>query len=223
MPTRPDTIDIPRSRFRYTPSACPENVANQDLRDWLRREFDAVRRGMIDPEFQDDFVGVWDDWKFPLTRHRQGALSKPDFDETNLGLLFPQNDTSEVVLITDQVPHAWMQGTVMEPHVHYIQDEAAFPVFTLQWRIYANGGTVPAFATISTESAVFTYTSGTLVQILKFPSITPPAGATSALADFKLYRNDNVVTGDVLAKSFDIHYRRDSLGSRNEYTKAVTR
>ena len=41
----------------------------------------------------------------------------------------------------------------------------------------------------------------------------------SALLEFKLYRNDNVVTGDVLGKEFDIHYQKDSIGSISELIK----
>lgn len=35
--------------------------------------------------------------------------------------------------------------------------------------------------------------------------------------DFKLYRNDNVGTGDVLVKSFDVHIQVDRLGSIGEF------
>ena len=48
MPTRPDSTDPPRQSYRYAPTVCPENVADQALRDWLRREFDAVRRSLVD-------------------------------------------------------------------------------------------------------------------------------------------------------------------------------
>lgn len=45
----------------------------------------------------------WTDESFPATRQRQGATQKPDFDYTNMGLLFPQNDTDEIVYIIDQM------------------------------------------------------------------------------------------------------------------------
>jgi len=41
----------------------------------------------------------------------------------------------------------------------------------------------------------------------------------STIIDFKIYRDDNVVTGDVLLKEFDIHYQIDAHGSRQEYIK----
>lgn len=41
----------------------------------------------------------------------------------------------------------------------------------------------------------------------------------SSILDIKLYRDDNVVTGDVLVKEFDIHYLVDADGSRQEYIK----
>jgi hypothetical protein len=39
------------------------------------------------------------------------------------------------------------------------------------------------------------------------------------MLDIKLYRDDNVVTGDVLLKEFDIHYQIDGLGSVQEFVK----
>ena len=38
---------------------------------------------------------VWDDLRAPFTQTKRGALDKPDFDYTNVGLLFKQNDTAE--------------------------------------------------------------------------------------------------------------------------------
>jgi len=48
--------------------------------------------------------GLWDDLRFPATATRQGALAKPDFDYTNIGLLFPQNDPTEIIYMIDQLP-----------------------------------------------------------------------------------------------------------------------
>jgi hypothetical protein len=35
----------------------------------------------------------------------------------------------------------------------------------------------------------------------------------------KLYRDDNVVAGDVLTDQFDLHIQIDGFGSTGEYTK----
>jgi len=162
----------------------------------------------------------WDDLKFPATSGKQGALDKPDFDYTNLGLLFPQNDTAEKIYMIGQMPHAWKVGTNIKPHIHYAQDESDTPTFKLNYRITENGSAVGSFTTITSTTAIFTYTSGTIIQILPFPAIDMSAvDSVSAVLELILWRDDNDVTGDVLFKEFDLHYQIDSNGSDNEYTK----
>jgi hypothetical protein len=164
----------------------------------------------------------WDDWKFPFTRTRQGALNKPDFDYTNIGLLFPNGDASEIVYATEITSHKFRSGAGLSwhPHIHYIQDEAEIPTFKLDYRQYNLGEAVPSFTTIATTGeTIFTYVSGAIHQILVFPSI-PAATSLAAIFDWKLYRDDTDVTGDVLAKEFDIHVQFDApLGSGQEFLK----
>lgn len=174
----------------------------------------------------------WDDLRFPATLQKQGANTKPDFDYTNLGLLMPQNDATEVISLSDQFPHGLVTSLpedytgdmpTLGPHVHFIQTGEALPVFKLAYRIYDNGATVPDFTTISTadgSGAVFSYSSGSMLQILPFPRIPIAHSGLSAWFDAKLYREDNVVTGDVLLKGFDLHEPQDSAwGSLLEWDK----
>lgn len=162
----------------------------------------------------------WDDLKFPATTIRQGATTKPDFDSTDLGLLFPQNDDTEIAYAIGQFPHARANGTDISPHVHFIQTSALEPVFKLAYRWYENGATPPSFTIITVNSMAFSYTSGDMLQIAEFPDIDGSAIDTvSSIIDMKLYRDDNVITGDVLVKELDIHYQIDQPGSREEYAK----
>ena len=170
---------------------------------------------------------AWDDIRNPSTRTRQGSNNKPDFDYTNLGLLFPQNDETEIIYIADQMPHAWSgsdgRRTSLFPHVHYIQDESGEPVFELQYRFYGNGDTVPSFTTIDTSQGagpVFSYASGSMLQILRFPEIVVEGMGSSTWYDMLFYRQTgDGITGDVLVKGFDWHALFDALGSRGEYRK----
>lgn len=166
----------------------------------------------------------WDDFSVPLTRDKQGQSSKPDYDFTNLGLLFPQNDDAEIVYLTFQMSHSKKLGSDIKFHVHYIQDGTTQPTFKIDYKFYNNGSTVPAsWTTVSTadgSKGVFTYTSGDMLQIATFPAISAPTDENvSANLDLKFYRDDNDVTGDVLAKYIDFHYERDSFGSDEEFTK----
>lgn len=163
-----------------------------------------------------------EDFRVPFTRDKQGQTSLPDFDFTNLGLLFPKNDDSEIVYLINQFPHGWKIGTPIHPHIHYIQDEATIPTFKMDYKLYNNGDTVPAtWTTIATTgTGQFNYVSGSMLQILSFPDIDCSSiTGVSAFLDVKFYRDDNVVSGDVLVKEWDFHYLRDSVGSREEYKK----
>lgn len=164
---------------------------------------------------------VWDDLRAPASTIRQGASLKPDYDTTENGLLFPQNDATEIAYIVMQFPHNRKNGSDISPHIHFIQSSSDVPIFKIDYRWYKNGDTVPAiWTTLSTSGVVFTYTSGSILQISSFPDIDGSGIDTvSSILDIKLYRDDNVVTGDVLLKEFDVHYQIDQMGSRQEFIK----
>ena len=164
----------------------------------------------------------WTDTSFPATLAKQGANSKPDFDFTDLGLLFPQNDPTEKIYAIDQMLHSKELGTGLRLHVHFVQTSISLPTFKADYRFYNNGSTIPSYTTMSTDEGagtVFTYPgSGSIIQILRFPEIPAPVDEIiSANLDVIFYRDDNVVTGDVLVKYVDFHYRENRAGSPNEY------
>jgi hypothetical protein len=166
---------------------------------------------------------MWDDMRFAATHQRQGVTTKPDFDFTNIGLLFPQNDATEISYMLGQMPHTWKEESSIYPHVHYVQSVEARPTFKLDYRIYQVGGDIPAgFTTIVLDQAISLPWSGNdFHQIAHSSSPISMSGFTlSCMIDMKLYRDDNVVTGDVLVKEFDIHYEIDTLGSELEFIKA---
>lgn len=157
-----------------------------------------------------------------LTRSLLGINGKPDFDFTNLGLLFPQNDTAEKIYIIDQMPHEKALTTDLLSHIHYIQTTAALPIYIMEYKYYNNGGDVPgAFTTISTADGngpEYPWSGNPMMQILPFPAISGLVDESkSANLDIIIYRNDNVVAGDVLTKFFDIHYAKNRAGSLNPY------
>jgi hypothetical protein len=163
----------------------------------------------------------WDDLFVPLTTTRQGATNKPDFDTTNVGYLFPRNDTAEILYFIIQFPHRWKAGSDVFPHVHWRQSAAGVPVFKLDYKWYSIGEAVPAgFTTYTMDKLVVTYSSGTIHQISNNPlPINGYGKGISSMMVCKLYRDDNVVAGDVLTDQFDLHIQIDGFGSTGEYTK----
>lgn len=164
----------------------------------------------------------WTDLRTPMTPSQINPTnSKPDFDYTNIGLLFPQNDTSEIVYTSFQMPHSYKEGSDIEPHIHMGQALDLQAVFKLEY-IWVNiGDTLPAtWTTITLDTYGVEYVSGTLHQILKASAHIDGTGMNiSSILKCKLYRDDNVYTGDVLVSDFDVHYQEDANGSVEEYVK----
>ncbi len=174
----------------------------------------------VPKEYVDEQFESWDDITFSMYQAKKGVNDKPDFDYTDFGLLFSQNDQSEYIVLIDQFSHSYKFGTAIHPHIHYIQTSNTTPKFILQYRWYDNGAVVPAFTTIETTGNALPYIGGTMLQILNFPSIVSTVSGLSSWLDLKLFRKTgNGVTGDILVKTFDIHYQKDSNGSNSEYIK----
>lgn len=166
-------------------------------------------------------VAVYDDLVMPLVSSMRGATFLPDYDYTNMGILFPQNNATEIIYITVQMPHCWKEGTTVYPHLHFRQTSSSKPVFKYAYSWTNIGAAISAFSAAQTlDAASVTYTSGSIHQIHYDNGGISGTGKTiSSILNIKLYREDNVVTGDVLAYQFDIHYLKDSHGSRQEYIK----
>jgi len=165
---------------------------------------------------------VWEDLRFSFTQTRRGANLRPLFDETNVGLLFEQNKAADKCYIVAQFPHSRKLGFEVRPHIHWQQANALLPVWKMDYKWILNGQAVPGTFTVGVQpfDVAFDYVSGNLAQISMFPAITPPTGDNvSTMLLVKIYRDDNVAIGDVLAWEFDIHYASDDAGSQDEYVK----
>lgn len=173
----------------------------------------------------------WTDKSFALTRDRQGVAQKPDYDFVNRGLLFPQNDPTEYVQIIDQMDHAKYledgtnkEGMEIRMHVHFIQTVAALPIYKIDYKWWNNGESIPASdITLSTADGLgpaFAWAGVPMIQIIRFPYIFFD-GIENISSHFEcnIYRDDNIISGDVLTKYFDYHWAKDSDGSRLEFVK----
>jgi len=91
----------------------------------------------------------------------------------------------------------------------------------MDYRWYDNGSLMPGvFTTIEANNFIFQYSGGNMLQIVSFPEIDGSGiVGVSSIMDIKLYRDDNVAIGDVLTKEFDIHYKKNTIGSRTELIK----
>jgi len=130
-----------------------------------------------------------------------------------------------------QIPHGWKVGSTIFPHIHWQQNKDATPNWLLQYRWQINGeNKVTAWTNYSIVTDVYTYVSGTINQITHNNGIVPPIGADiSDIIQVRVVRDtDNsstefaavdAYTGDAEVTDVDIHFEKDTLGSREEYIK----
>lgn len=212
--------DLYGTKVPYTGATSTVNLGSQKL---ITEEIESVGDLTIDCGTNKTAVlqePVWDDIRVPVEQTKLGALNKPDYDYTNNGLLFPQNDATEIIYLLVELPHSYKLGTNINPHLHIVQTSADVPVFKMKYRWYKLGDAVPTFTTITTNSLQVTYTSGSIHQKINFPSIDGTSVTSlSSILDVQIYREDNVVAGDVLVKGFDLHYQIDTIGSRQAGVK----
>ena len=140
----------------------------------------------------------------------------------------------DYLVMAIQMSHRWKTGTVVYPHIHWLQTAAAMPNWLINYAWQVQGAAENTTYTLQPHTAnAYTWSSGNLNQITKFGSITPPEGA--GLSDilmiyiFRDVANDSGefagaevdvdVQDDALASSFDIHFEIDSAGSDTEYVK----
>jgi hypothetical protein len=163
----------------------------------------------------------WDDLSFPLTQGKQGNTTKPDYSYTELGYLFPQNDADEILYLSVQLPHRWKIGSTIYPHIHWHQSADQNVTWKIDYRWFNIGESVPGvWSTYTMDGLVIAYTSGNVHQISRNVLGIDGTGKTlSSCLQIKLYRDDNVYTGDALATMFDIHIECDALGSSQEFVK----
>lgn len=177
---------------------------------------------------------AWDDAKYPFFgRQLDLVAGHLTYNIAELGVGFDDtsryNDLDQIGIIA-QMEHKYAIGTEIRPHIHWMQSNAAIPNMLLKYRIYDQGETPPAWTLAATTGQSFTYTSGTILQISAWPAISMASiTGVSAFVDVKIYRDTanastlfagaDPLTGDWLAKEFDLHYRVDSMGSGEEYKK----
>lgn len=168
---------------------------------------------------------TWNDLRFSATAiNPPGAVTDPDWDATSGGWLFDANGT-ETLYIIGQLPHTWLEGSVLKPHVHWEKTTAA--AGAVLWRLryqWAPIGEVrEALETISGSVASVASDLADVHQITPIGDIDATGKQISDMLVMRIER----VGGDALDSygadarllEFDIHHQIDSEGSIAEFTK----
>lgn len=162
------------------------------------------------------------------------GLNNPDAhivqDLTEGTLDFKTNcDLNDWALMNVQINHDWLQGSAVEPHVHWFQNSNATPNWLMQYRWQKNGqAKTTAWTSQKWTSSAYAYSAGTLDQITSLGTITPPANYhISDILQIRLLRDNangstlfagaDAYTGDAEAVSLDVHIECNKCGSRTRY------
>jgi hypothetical protein len=138
--------------------------------------------------------------------------------------------TDDYVYTSFQMSHTKMLDTNINLHIHWEQTESRLPnfLFSYRWQSQCNEKTtVWTLLPVTTSACAFAGT--TLNQISYGAEIGPPRENLSDILQIRLYRDsandsgrfsrvDNYTTTAKVV-FIDVHYRRDSLGSRDEFNK----
>lgn len=149
-----------------------------------------------------------------------------DFDENSIrfqsgGSISVANDR---VGGNQEINHEFEVGSsiAFRPHIHWFQDAATKFEITARYRIQRNGQAKTTawtniVLTANNGDDVWTYVSGTLNQITRFPDIVIDCGISDTI-QFQMARTDALV-GDMLIYFLDLHGQVDGDGSEEEIVK----
>lgn len=168
----------------------------------------------------------WDDLRFPATGlNPPGAVSDPGRDNTDGCFVFDAAST-ELITGVAQMPHAWKEGSVIRPHIHWAKTTSATGAVVWQFEYaWANLGEVsPTLSTPITGTLMVS--DGNTVNkhaLTSFGSISGVGKKVSSILKWRLTRvggdGGDTYGADAKLLEFDIHYQVDSSGSTTEYVK----
>ena len=182
---------------------------------------------------------AWDDLRFPLVSSSRLDTSsgRIDYDFFNAAVEFQSNARypNEPVCFLIQMQHTWKEETEIRPHLHWVQQGSDVPNWLMAWKYWDNGQSFTlntdysAHTLAAWDSNIFTYTSGSIVQISEFPAISMAGMGTSDGIVVSFFRDSANTSGQFAgadpsaitesAFEFDIHFQKDFHGSRQEFAK----
>jgi hypothetical protein len=185
----------------------------------------------------DGTATVWDDMMvFPDATGQSSStapvygLFKNNSGSQGVWLWWFSEATEQEVYFTLQIPHSYKEGSTLYPHVHWTTKDAtptgSNVVWAVEYTVIAIGGIFPSTSTITGNtviSGIGTPTGTGQHLINSLGTITGTGLGISTIICGRLYRKvsdaNDTFNKPVGLLGFDIHFEKDTEGSRNEFTK----
>jgi len=181
--------------------------------------------------YSDDGM-AWDDFRVAGNTTRRGAANKPAFIQvmndgaSSVGVYADKFDADQRqdFFFSMQMPHDYKLNSPVFPHLHWMPLDGGegFVKFEFEYTYADIDGT---FEDTATQEVTVSIDEDQYKHIMtEFPnSIDPNFTGVSGMFMCRLSRladdAGDTFTGDIAIIEFDIHYQRDSMGSRTATTK----
>jgi len=174
---------------------------------------------------------VYDDLRIPLTSVKVGGAGKdPTYAQVINNIRAPvfSNGASQNLHFVSQVPHSWMNGGELQPHIHWmptVANATGFCRWDLEYVVADINATfqvepIRAVGSTAMDGVAFKHISTELGEGNVVGSKL--TGVSGIIAGRIIYRGDVGDHGeDVAGLELDFHFEKDSMGSEKEKTKTA--
>lgn len=171
------------------------------------------------------FAPAWDDLRFPAQGiNPAGQTDAPSVDTTTFpGTLLFSASVVNLIAGVAQMPHAWLRGTPLRPHLHWAKTTSAAGGVTWEWcyAVADIGGTFGAYsAWTPAAAAVGDGNTANKHALDAFPEVDMTGMRESTMIAWQIRRNPAATADNYAATArlfeFDFHYQVGKLGTISE-------
>ena len=174
--------------------------------------------------------GLWEDLRFPAQGINPVGSTAPPAVNTTTGMLEFSGTADNIIAGVAQMPHGWLQGTAIAPHIHLLfptLGSAKASRWKLQYEIANVSGSFPSAYGTYAGSDTITVANPNDIDLHVLASFTPIDMSGKHVSCCMMWRISRLAASDaadndtstIIFLEFDIHYRADSGGSILETTK----
>jgi len=173
----------------------------------------------------------WDDLKVNVSLLETKGINGPDVNDVidtgagpGLYLYWFDKDKEEELFFTVQMPHGWLEGSAIKPHVHWIANSGSGNV---EWALeYTWANVNEVFSSTTSTLTGFSPISSYLNYKHMLTSLGDMDGAGKKLSSIIICRvfrkaasSDDTFNADAGLLQIDFHYQIDSDGSNEVLSK----